>query len=119
MGETFRNKEAVLTQLFTLIMFRMMRAVPRMANMRQASIKSQTVRAVNQKVSLTQAARSISTVQATKISTLITLTISTELILAVGRSEKEWVTLQLWILFLIHRLLLLLSELAGGLMISP
>jgi len=46
----------------------MMRAVPRMANMRQATIKSQTVRAVNQKVSLTQAARSISTVQARKIS---------------------------------------------------
>jgi len=49
-------------------MFRMMRAVPRMANMRQATIKSQTVRAVNQKVSLTQAARSISTVQTRKIS---------------------------------------------------
>jgi len=28
----------------------MMRAVPRMANMRQATIKSQTVRAVSQKV---------------------------------------------------------------------
>merc|ERR1712108_6934 len=36
--------------------------------MRQATIKSQTVRAVNQKVSLTQAARSISTVQTRKIS---------------------------------------------------
>merc|ERR1719369_2334060 len=41
----------------------MMRAVPRMANMRQATIMSQTVRAVNQK-----AARGISTVQTRKIS---------------------------------------------------
>merc|ERR1712002_960482 len=46
----------------------MMRAVPRMANMRQATIKTQTVRAVNQKVSLTQAARGISTVPTRKMS---------------------------------------------------
>jgi len=42
-------------------MFRMMRAVPRMANMRQATIKSQTVRAVTQKASLTQAAKRLPT----------------------------------------------------------
>ena len=98
------------------------------------------------KVSLTQAARSISTVQTRKISAkaqnnenfdshyinyfnrcaieelrenFIMNNDILDLILTVGRLGKEWVTLQLWIWFLIHRLLLLLSELAGGLMISP
>jgi len=37
----------------------MMRAVPRMANMRAASIKSQTVRAVSNKVTLVQTARAL------------------------------------------------------------
>eukprot|EP00092_Neocalanus_flemingeri_P024483 GFUD01026551.1.p1 GENE.GFUD01026551.1~~GFUD01026551.1.p1 ORF type:complete len:169 (-),score=49.72 GFUD01026551.1:151-657(-) len=49
-------------------MFRMMRAVPRMANMRQATIKSQTVRAVSQKVSLTQVARNIPAMGTRKMS---------------------------------------------------
>jgi len=46
----------------------MMRAVPRMANMRQATIKSQTVRAVSQKVSLTQVAKSIPAMKVRKMS---------------------------------------------------
>jgi len=50
-------------------MFRMMRAVPRMATMRQASIKSQTVRAVNHKVTLVQSARAMPVVSAKKFST--------------------------------------------------
>ena len=33
-------------------MFRMMRAVPRMASLRQATIKSQTVKSVNHKASI-------------------------------------------------------------------
>jgi len=50
-------------------MFRMMRAVPRMANMRQATIKSQTVRAVGQKASLTQAAKNIPAMVTRKMTT--------------------------------------------------
>jgi len=50
----------LLDSLF--IMFRMMRAVPRMANVRHATLKTQTIRAVSQKVSVPQAANSYPTI---------------------------------------------------------
>jgi cytochrome c oxidase subunit 5a len=69
-AESYENNLHLLDSLQqeTFNMFRMMRAVPRMANMRQAAIKSQTVRAIAQKVSLTQASTNIPAMVTRKMS---------------------------------------------------